>query len=76
MVVEPVMPSYEVKYEQLKGKEILTLQETIYYNDDVAIRSNALFEKNCSTAVRNGDIEFLMELQKSMSFSEPGHYEV
>lgn len=70
------MPSYEVKYEQLKGKEILTLQETIYYNDDVAIRSNALFEKNCSTAVRNGDIEFLMELQKSMSFSEPGHYEV
>lgn len=76
MAVELVMPLYEVKYEQLKEKEILTLQETICYNDDAAIRSNALFEKNCSTAVRNGDMVFLMELQKNMSFSEPGHYEV
>ncbi len=76
MVAEPAVTAYEVNYERLEEKELLTLEETICYSDDVAILNNAMFEKNCSTAVKNGDIEFLNDLQEKRFFSEPGHYEV
>lgn len=76
LAIEPAVPAFEMNYECLGEDEVLTLEETICYNDDAAILSNALSEKIRMTAIKNGDMELLTDLLKNTFFLEPGHYEV
>lgn len=76
LAMESVVPVFGVNYGRIEKEEGLILEETICYNDDAAILSNAQSEKSILAAVKTGDLGLLIELQKNSVFSEPGHYEV